>query len=367
MFSHKAYFIETLTNTHVGSGDVTLGVVDKEIQKDPITFLPVFHPSSVKGAIKDHFEPQSAKDNFQPAGSDRMKPFTFKAVFGDLEMETIQELEDELAGKKKREEGKASPAAGMEPAEKDNMSKELKLLNKAPGHGLIKFHEARLLTMPLRSDQRVFHHATSPEVMMDYLRALEDFNVEGVKPEDMKKLTVFLETIQKGMEGMPNCEFVFFGDPSASSPIVEEFENGQVIPLSQFKESEDLIGKYMSPRPGADFLRSLAIFKDGIFRDICESGLPVIARNSLDDKGISKNLFYEEILPRRTVLWFMTGTYRFFDEKDERAYLDGFKFFEKSLTSQNIQMGANASVGYGVTQIHQVGPAGNGEGGETHE
>jgi len=367
MFSHNAYFIETLTNTHVGSGDVTLGVVDKEIQKDPVTFLPVFHPSSVKGAIRDHFEPQVAGDNFQPAGSARMKPFTFKAVFGDLEMETIQDLEDELAGKKKHEEGKSSPAAGMEPAEKDQMSNELKLLRKAPGHGLIKFYEARLLTLPLRSDRRVFHNATSPEVMMDFLRAMEDFNIEGIESGDIESMIGFLTEIQQHMDSMETSEFVVFGGPNDPKPIVEEYENGVVVPEAQFKEKAALISRYMSPRPGADFLRSLAIFKDSTFRDICESGLPVIARNSLDDKGISKNLFYEEILPRRAILWFMTGTYRFFDERDENAYLDGFKFFEKSLTSQNIQMGANASVGYGVTQIHQVGPAGNGKGGETNE
>ena len=353
MFDHKAYFIETLTNTHVGSGDVTLGIVDKEIQKDPVTCLPVFHPSSVKGAIRDHFEPQVASGNFQPSGSARLKPFTFDAVFGDLEMETIQEIEDQLSGKKETKP-EDPPPDKMPQEDREKMEKELMLLRKAPGHGLIKFYEARLLTLPLRSDRRVFHHGTSPAVIMDYLNALKDFSVVGVDVTEIDGVISFLTEVQQDMNALESSQFVVFGSSGAPAPIVEEYDNGVVVPLERFKSQAETIGKFLSPRPGPDFLESLAIFKDGIFTEICDNSLPVIARNALDEKGISKNLFYEEILPRRAVLWFMTGTYRFFNSSDKSKYLDAFRFFKEALVSQNIQMGAHASIGYGVTRIQPV-------------
>jgi CRISPR-associated protein Cmr4 len=378
MFDHKAYFIETLTNTHVGSGDVTLGVVDKEIQKDPVTSLPVFHPSSIKGAIRDHFESQKDEDNFQPAGSSRMKPFTFYSIFGDLEIEDIEKIQKELdpaadenqesAGERdeaddssdsaspqteKKKKGAGKGKQKDEDKEKERMKQELELLKKTPGHGLVKFYEARLLMVPLRSDQRVFYYGTCPAALMDYFRNLLDFNIPGADPNEIGKLNRFLaEEVPSKMGG--DDEFCVFGGNDARKPIVEEFENAVVLLENNYRAFTDLLDIYLSPRGQDGIWKALAIFKDDVFREICESGMPVIARNSLDDKGISKNLFYEEILPRRSVLWFMTGTHRHFSEKDKSAYDGGFTFFETQLVSQNIQMGANASVGYGVTQISPV-------------
>lgn len=33
----KAYFIQCITNMHVGSGDANYGIVDKLVQRDPVT------------------------------------------------------------------------------------------------------------------------------------------------------------------------------------------------------------------------------------------------------------------------------------------------------------------------------------------
>ena len=52
------YKIELLTNLHAGSGDAGLGVVDKNVQRDPVTNLPTIHASSMKGALREHFEGQ---------------------------------------------------------------------------------------------------------------------------------------------------------------------------------------------------------------------------------------------------------------------------------------------------------------------
>ena len=52
----KAYFIECITNLHVGSGDANYGIVDKLVQRDPITDYPTIHASSLKGGLRQHFE-----------------------------------------------------------------------------------------------------------------------------------------------------------------------------------------------------------------------------------------------------------------------------------------------------------------------
>lgn len=50
------FFIEPLSNLHVGSGEINYGLVDNLIQRDPVTGLPTINSSSLKGALREHFE-----------------------------------------------------------------------------------------------------------------------------------------------------------------------------------------------------------------------------------------------------------------------------------------------------------------------
>ncbi|MBO5007106.1 MAG: type III-B CRISPR module RAMP protein Cmr4 [Clostridia bacterium] len=52
----KLYYIDCLTNLHVGSGDANFNIVDKEVEKDPITGDPIIHASGIKGALRDAFK-----------------------------------------------------------------------------------------------------------------------------------------------------------------------------------------------------------------------------------------------------------------------------------------------------------------------
>ncbi len=71
--------------------------------------------------------------------------------------------------------------------------------------------------------------------------------------------------------------------------------------------------------------------------------LPVIARNHLEN-GSSTNLWYEQVLPR--------GTKLFFAVLYENQEL--FEVFKTSVTSNPVQIGANASVGYGFCKIEFI-------------
>lgn len=71
-----------------------------------------------------------------------------------------------------------------------------------------------------------------------------------------------------------------------------------------------------------------------------EENLPIIARNVLDN-GISKNLWYEQVLPSRTILFTITR-----DEDETLAeFIDG----------KIIQIGANATIGYGYCRFNKIG------------
>lgn len=51
----KAYFLQCITNLHVGSGDANYGIVDKLVQRDTVYNYPTIHASSLKGALREHF------------------------------------------------------------------------------------------------------------------------------------------------------------------------------------------------------------------------------------------------------------------------------------------------------------------------
>ena len=270
MFKHKLYLIETLTNTNVGSGDANFGMVDSLIQKDPVTFLPVFHSSSIKGAIKEHME--------QYIDSELSKD-DIKKIFGDKEDKP----------------------------------------------GKVKFYEARLLTLPLRSTKNVYYSCTAKLVVLDYLDAIETF----CGNKEVEELKNFIQGLDFG-----DKEFLtFVNEPGLE---IEDYSKHQTVPIGD--TIKELTKKYIG-------VGKLAIFSDEILCEICEQSLPVIARNQIGDDGTSKNLFYEEVLPRRSRLWFMLGT----DENEAINHK-----FEKILTSDLIQFGANASIGYGVTKIRLV-------------
>jgi CRISPR-associated protein Cmr4 len=332
MFKHNAYLIETITNTHVGAGDTNYGVIDNMIQRDSRSGFPIVHPSSIKGAVRDHFK-QLLKDASKDIG---IKDYTIEAVFGE-------EKKDWLIEKANHE--------SCDPVDKEQIDF---LLKNTPRQGLIKFFEACLLTIPLRSTKKVFHHATCPYLAIDYLENLKQFHVVNDACEIDMLIRFFIEL--RTQLSSKNKEFIVF---SGVKPVIEDYENLIHMTADQINALDDindvmirsLISKYFSPHQYQNYMDTFAVFHDDLFQHICTSGMPVIARNKLSDEGKSENLFYEEILPRRSVLWFMNGIYQF---PETNFFYEQFEQVEKILLNTNIQIGANASVGYGVTLIHKI-------------
>lgn len=295
MYTNKAYIIRTKTNLHVGSGDTNFGIVDNEVQRDSITNLPVINSSSLKGAIRDHFKDFLADTN-ETISNTEVKPFVFNTIFGD---------------------------------EQKNLDVEdAKTYSKLPKQGLVKFIDAKLLFLPLRSNKKPFFHVTSLATLKEAKSFLESFGI-----------SLELDAINT------NDKSVVISNENA---IVEDVECAAL--QADFSKIKALFG-----------IENLAIFNDEDFNEAV-SNLPVIARNALDS-GKSKNLWYEEVLPRESILYTVFCYYNNLDDstRDKKGKTDKKKFdmayrlFEEKLLGDTIQVGANASIGYGITKFSKLG------------
>ena len=264
------YLITALSNMHVGSGDINFDIIDRQIQKDPTSQLPVIHGSSLKGAYREAAGEESNYTRF---------------IFGPLATD---------------EEAAHQP-------------------------GAYHFYEAQLLCRPVRSNRRPYYNATTPEILREFLETAVSF---GIALE---------ETLRRELEELAGLE------PAVGTPMVLEEDTGILI------ENMEATGNAMVL---SDPTRSL------LGRDLClmhhkdfiALSLPVIARNQLED-GTSKNLWYEEVLPRYSRLYFLIGKPDHLDPADrEKA-----EAFENRFESQHtMHFGANKSIGYGYSSVERI-------------
>lgn len=242
--------ITAKTNLHVGNesgGDFT--IIDKAIQRDPLTNLPCINSSSLKGAINEFC---SQSPNSCLRSDDKAK-------------------EDELVKVRQRLFG----------------SDKTKQINNSQ-KGEAVFYDAKLLYLPQQDDNTLFHFETTSNIVEMMNKRVKLFN------------TKFNYEVEKNIDGKP------------------------VIVLAD-KKKKDEQGK------------ETTITADNQFEAKCsDDNLPIIARNVLDN-GESKNLWYEQVLPAETVLYTIIQ-----EEGDVLA---------KTLDGQIVQIGANATIGYGYCKF----------------
>lgn len=280
----ELYTIKTLSNLHVGSGDINFDVIDNQVQKDSTTKLPIINSSSLKGAFREHFAEFESKENEDGSFSRVKKADSnmVKYIFGGVNNESNAQA------------------------------------------GAYSFFEASLLTRPVRSNVKPFYNATSPQVIKNLLEIIEAFNI------------VFDEELKSELEKLSNL------NPETSF-IFENLNN-------VYLEDEKAISNSFDTSKIASFLgENLALLNDKLFQEL---DLPVIARNHLDN-GVSKNLWYEEVVPKQTKFTFIISKPTNIDPKDKNQKIDGFNNkFDNEIN--HIQIGANKSIGYGYSKITKV-------------
>lgn len=263
----QLYQIQCKTHLHAGSGDSNYGVIDKLIQRDPSSSIPCIFSSSLKGAFRVDYTYRYGEE-------------AAKLVFGDSDT----------------------------------------------GKGKVIFHQACLLSVPVRSNKFPYFNITAP-VAIDELIDKIQFLPEYKNPVLLDELLQFKTKVNEG-------KVTVFGGQVPSLKI-EDFEGNDIV--------------YSDAIPGEGIKRifgnRIALTDDSNFIEIVSDyRLPVIARNNLDN-GQSTNLWYEQIIPRES---------RFFFAVSENAADACPDFFEKYNQPDTVQIGANATIGYGICGISKI-------------
>ena len=294
------FLLRCLTNTHVGSGDTTYGVVDKIVQRDTISELPVIHSSGLKGAFRELL---AYKKNSSNPNEGHKHP-SIVSIFGSVK--DSDEISSESGGDQEKEKEKKK--------------------NKELTAGSHIFYEAHLLSLPVRNNVLPFFRATSRERLLEMLGKVGLL----ISAEKRKELEAQFQPLldQSVQEGRP---LVFNADTDATIYLENWKWEACKINLPDIKKAEYILGD------------SLALFNEYDFKSLCWE-LPVIARNRLDN-GISKNLWYEEVVPRESLF------YSFLSYPDD----DGsFNLWTELDGDCLIQVGGNATIGYGLCEITKI-------------
>lgn len=291
---NELYSLRALTHLHPGSGDTGYGHVDKMVQRDPLDGLPTIFPSSLKGAFRELLEgalpPKTTAANGKAINEDH--PFV-EHVFGT----GVKAVRDTARADEARHQGR------------------------------YRFHQAYLLSLPVRSNSRPFYRASSPVIAAELLERASTMELTFSKEQ--------LEALEwmKAQKVEPKKPQVF---PLDSGNIFNLWlEDYQATAAQDFNYQGTL---------EAIFGEGLALFHHDDLKKMGKN-LPVIARNYLEN-GISQNLWYEEIIPRETRFYFILQGEAHDSELD----------FAKAMASQvqpanQVQIGANATVGYGLCQL----------------
>lgn len=213
-----------------------------------------------------------------------------------------------------------------------------KELDYGPGH--LIFFEAQMLTLPLRASENVYYHSTSVLSLIEYFDQLDNFLNSGDKT---KKIRGWLEQLDfKGKD------FLYFN--GSNTLEIEDYTNGNKIPLP-----DDSIVNLLTNLCKID-INKLSIFDKNVFTNICSDSIPVIARNQIKNDGTSGNLFYEEVLPRKTCLFMVIGYDKYLLNDKQELNKESARAFNEKIKDTNtiFQFGANYSVGYGFSRLSQI-------------
>ena len=190
--------------------------------------------------------------------------------------------------------------------------------------------DARLLLLPVRSLTSSYRWATCPHLIERYGRDRERaglqcrFTTSGVRPG----------TVHSGGSGRLFLEERQF-----------EITKGGCYDLVNA-----LKGLVLHEDTRTRVADQLAVLNDDDFAWFARYGLSIQARNQLDDKKSSKNLWYEETLPPDTLMYAVVAG------RTESA----LNVLDKLMSAESpyLQVGGNETVGQGWFAVTRIGPDG---------
>ncbi len=142
----------------------------------------------------------------------------------------------------------------------------------------------------------------------------------------------YLVSTESALENYAEYRTIFLGEAREKSILQSQSVQGRSVEGIPLASKRTILGE------------EIHILTDKEFKKI---PLPVLARNKLEN-GISKNLWYEEVVPRKSVFYFWVISNHI---PEDVRLLEKFK---NIINNQVIQFGANASIGYGLCMVTAV-------------
>jgi len=191
--------------------------------------------------------------------------------------------------------------------------------------GGYKFFDANLLAIPVRCDKQAYVHITCPDILKDLSELLPDDN-------SLRKELNVLANVFSDSE-----PFAYTFSNQLSGATIEDFD----IQASYVEAKKNLLTNNLRKL----FEYEIVIVQNKYLKRLTNDlHLPVIARNYLEN-GESKNLWYEQVVPRLTMFWSMCMY-----SGEDVLFLPNLLKEEKPL----IQIGANGSIGYGYCLFTEI-------------
>jgi len=244
----KLYWFNLLTNMHVGGLGDSFSIVDKQIQRDPVSQNPVVFASSQKGALRSYANSKLSAD------------FTADDV-------------NNIFGKDIDEQ-------------------------KTTAQGHVRFTDARLLFYPLRTNRCSYMLATCPAMLEEYVDFLTAVGL-GDSATVASCKALLAATNEQNAEGQS-----IFRKPTANNPVL--LLGKQVDTPSGLRAESLAVTRGQLPE-GVDLATILPgevrfLFVSDEAMSMLLESLPVLAHNKLEN-GLSKTLWYEEVVPRKCIFY----------------------------------------------------------------
>lgn len=193
--------------------------------------------------------------------------------------------------------------------------------------GEYKFFDAMLLCIPVRCDKRAYIHIICPNIL-EYLHDSLPAN-HSLKADLLSLKDIIVDN------DAPNAIKGYCFDSSMDNAIIEDFDI-----TVRFETTKSSL---LTPTLKTLFKHDIVILQNRLFNRLTNDlHLPVIARNYLEN-GESKNLWYEQVVPRLSRFWSMTI-------HSESDVLLQPELFQDTI----VQIGANGSVGYGYCSFSKI-------------
>jgi CRISPR-associated protein Cmr4 len=196
--------------------------------------------------------------------------------------------------------------------------------------GEFKFLDAHLIALPVRSDKASFVYITA-KVVLDVLSGLlGTLNLNQALQTDIENFNSLI-TDQNSSQAIAFT-------PVLANTVIEETDFHATYSAANSGKFTEELKKILPP--------DTILVSDKLFNSLSNDlHLPVIARNYLEN-GESANLWYEQIIPRQSKFWFTL----LYPQRCATEYANLITL----LSQPPIQIGANATVGYGYTKISSL-------------